>query len=492
MCLIEPARITISAFLNALMLRRSMTSRQLRERSGKSDSLRFFSGSFRCARAHIRTAYEGIFMEVAARSRLLAGAAIIGAGALVAAPIQPVPDVIAAPVIQSATPAVEMTALVNPIELWSAVISQAIANTGAIANTVLENPIPIAHKVIDNQLITADVLTSFVALFGEGFVASAGGVPAALQSAVEQILAGEIYSGVENYAIAILTPVVEGALGALGQLDDISAVLQNPFLNAANVVGTVVSVPTLIGAGLPILFEALSPILQVGLTAQGVYDGVTAGDLEAVANALISFPSDMAGTILNGNPTIGNSGLLGSELGLIPSLLTVRQSIADAIQPPAVSTLVGAKMESAPEVNSFTFTVDEDGELGEVTKSTTESGTTEGNGIQAIAAKSADAEDDATTGTGTETEPEKSEKPVVKSKKPLVTLGNKFSPTTTAGDKARPGQRAEAALKSIGDEVNKTVKKIGDGVKKALGVKGKKKADSKASSSSKDSAGSED
>lgn len=155
-------------------------------------------------------------MEVAARSRLLAGAAIIGAGALVAAPIQPVPDVIAAPVIQSATPAVEMTALVNPIELWSAVISQAIANTGAIANTVLENPIPIAHKVIDNQLITADVLTSFVALFGEGFVASAGGVPAALQSAVEQILAGEIYSGVENYAIAILTPVVEGALGALG------------------------------------------------------------------------------------------------------------------------------------------------------------------------------------------------------------------------------------------------------------------------------------
>lgn len=252
------------------------------------------------------------------------------------------------------------------------------------------------------------------------------------------------------------------------------------------------SVPTLIGAGLPILFEALSPILQVGLTAQGVYDGVTAGDLEAVANALISFPSDMAGTILNGNPTIGNSGLLGSELGLIPSLLTVRQSIADAIQPPAVSTLVGAKMESAPEVNSFTFTVDEDGELGEVTKSTTESGTTEGNGIQAIAAKSADAEDDATTGTGTETEPEKSEKPVEKSKKPLVTLGNKFSPTTTAGDKARPGQRAEAALKSIGNEVNKTVKKIGDGVKKALGVKGKKKADSKASSSSKDSAGSED
>jgi hypothetical protein len=414
-----------------------------------------------------------------------------------------------------------LTALVNPIELWADVIAAAVGNVGGIVDTVLENPAPILGNVVNNQLISAQVLASFAATFGEGFVTGVGGVPAALQAATEQILAGQIYDGVSAFAVAFITPVVQGAFGALLQLGDVSAVLQNPFANAANVVGTIVSVPTLIGAGLPILLEALAPVMQLGLTGQAIYDGVTAGDFEAVANALISLPSDMVGTILNGNQTIGNSGILGSGFGLIPSLLTVRQAIADAIQPPAVSTPAAAQVESAPEssVTSFTFTVDEGGQVGELgeageigtVEAVGEAQSSSANDIQPVAAKSpepgttavegaatveaattatATAEDTETaagaeaaeTGTGTEEADKAAENSAEKSNKPLVTLGNKFSPTTTAGAKARPGQRAEAALKSIGDEIGKAAKKFGDDVKKALGVKSKKKADSGASS----------
>ncbi|WP_235717286.1 hypothetical protein [Mycolicibacterium goodii] len=448
-------------------------------------------------------------MEVAARSRLLAGAAIVGAGALVAAPIQPVPATIASPIVQSTAPAVELTALVNPIELWADVIAAAVGNVGGIVDTVLENPAPILGNVVDNQLISAQVLASFAATFGEGLVTGVGGVPAALQAATEQILAGQIYDGVSAFAVAFITPVVQGAFGALLQLGDVSAVLQNPFVNAANVVGTIVSVPTLIGAGLPILLETLAPVMQLGLTGQAIYDGVTAGDFEAVANALISLPSDMVGTILNGNQTIGNSGIIGSGFGLIPSLLSVRQAIADALQPPAVSTLA-AQVTSTPEpsVNSFTLTVDEVGAVDEV-GGVGEPETVSDTNIQAVAAKSTDqgsvvaeagtevaaAEtvvqaETATEEAAVETEAEQptetadktAEKSAEKSNKPLVTLGNKFTPGA-AGEKAhRPGQRAGAALKSIGDEVGKAVKKIGDDVKKALGVKKTKKAESGASS----------
>lgn len=453
-------------------------------------------------------------MEVAARSRLLAGAALVGAGALVAAPIQPVPDTGASPIIQSATPAVELAALVNPIELWSTVISQALANTGELAGIVLDNPAPIAGKVIDNQLITADVLTMFVTKFGVGAFDGIASLPAALQASFDAILAGQIYDGTFGIMTALLSPVVVGALTALEGMDDLVAVLQNPLLNTANVIGTVISMPTLIGVGLPLLTEVLSPVLQAGFTGQAIHDGVTAGDFEAVADALISFPSDLVGTFLNGTTVFepNTNGILGVPSGLVASLLSVRRAIADAIQPPALTPPDAARGESAPEpsVNSFTFTVDEGGEIqADVPEALT------GKNIQAVAAKpggqgsvgdakvsepveSSVAPVAATTETTdtietverteVESEPtEKAESPAekTKQKKPLVTLGNKFAPTTTAGEKTRPGQRAEAALKSIGDEVNKTVKK-------ALGVKSKKKADAGGSSSGNDNTGGEE
>lgn len=443
-------------------------------------------------------------MEVAARSRLLAGAAIIGAGALVAAPIQPVPDTVASPIIQSATPAVELAALVNPIELWSTVISQALANTGELAGIVLENPVPIADKVIDNQLITADVLTTFVTNFGAGTFDGIAMLPTALQAAFDAFLAGNIYDGTFGFVTALLTPVVIGAVTALGGIDDLVAVLQNPLLNTANVIETVISFPTLIGVGLPLLTEVLSPVLQAGYTGQLIYDGVTAGDFEAVANALISFPSDLVGTFLNGTTAFepNTNGILGVPSGLIASVLGVRQSIADAIEPPAVSTLT-AQVTSAPEpsVNSLTFTVDETGEVEDpsvepaAAKSVEPHASGATGGVESTESVSVSVSGNAAE-TEAEAEPaekaEQAEAPADKPKKPLVTLGNKFSPTTTAGEKTRPGQRAEAALKSIGGEVNKTVKKIGDDVKKALGVKTKKKADAGGSSSSNDNKGGEE
>ncbi|WP_246584878.1 hypothetical protein [[Mycobacterium] fortunisiensis] len=368
-------------------------------------------------------------MEAVARSYLMAGVALVGAGAIAVGPVQPLPpDVQVAAVPTSSVP-VELNALVNPLQLWTEVFATTIDNVGTLADTVLANPAPIAGSIANNQLISAQVLTSFVTSFGSGFVESVGNVPDALQSAVEQILAGDLASGVPAIATAFLTPVLAGAFGAIVQLPDVTAVLQNPFLNAAAVVGELVSFDTLIGLGLPVLLTAISPVAQIGLTAQKIYDGIQAGDLEAVANAVISFPSDMVNTVLNGSAELGTGGILGSadDGGLAAGLLKVRQAIADAIKPPALTPAPSASVAAAPDLNARTITVD----TGEIARP--QAGATS---RVAVAATSVAADDVAGTVVKdiAEETPAASEQNVVK-KRPAVT-SLRADNDTTGGERA--------------------------------------------------------
>lgn len=429
---------------------------------------------------------KGINVEVAARSCLMAGVALVGAGAIAAAPIQPVLPDVQVPAVQTATTPVELNALVNPLQLWAEVVGTAVGNAGTLADTFLANPAPILGNIVNNQLITASVLTSFATTFGEGFINGVGDVPAAVQSAVEQILAGDIQSGVTGLATAFLTPVLLGGLGALQQLPDVTAVLQNPFLNAASVVGTVVSLDTLLGLGFPLLIETIAPVAQIGVTGQAIFDGLQAGDFEAVANAIISFPSDLANTILNGSDSefIGNNGLLG-EGGLIDSLLTLRQSIADAIDPPPVSS--APLVSEAPDLQAESITVSTDQLDASVPSADAEQpeGSESGSGADDEAATVATVSDEDVAVTEPQEATDEDETPTG-DETVVVNAGNKVEPTTLAGDKAtRPGQRAAAALQSFGDEIGKSVKRFGDDVKKALGVK--PKADTSDSTPSGDS-----
>ncbi len=217
------------------------------------------------------------------------------------------------------------------------------------------DPVPILGNIAGNQLITAQVLADVATTFGSGFIEGAGQVPANVAAAVDKIAAGEIEQGVGDLASAFLAPIVGAAFPLLlgPGFTNLQAVLRNPLANATNVVEAVVSIETLVGVGLPLLFEVIAPVLQVGVTAQAVYDGIEAGDFEAVANALISFPGDMANTILNGsdNAFIGNGGLLG-ENGLVNSLLSVREIIADAIKPPDVAPAMALRAPEALETEA--------------------------------------------------------------------------------------------------------------------------------------------
>ncbi|MEX3645372.1 hypothetical protein [Mycolicibacterium porcinum] len=414
-------------------------------------------------------------MEAVARSYLLAGVALVGAGAIAVGPIQPLPPDVQVPAMPSSAVPVELNALVNPIELWANVISKTATNVGGIAETVLANPAPILGKIAENGLISADVFATVATTFVSGFATGVGTLPQQIHDAIQYgILEGNIYEGVLALATAFLSPVLSGAFGSLMHLPDVIAVLQNPFVNAASVIETAVN-GGIVNVGFPLLTNVLAPVAQLGLTGQAIYDGIQAGDFEAVANAVISFPSDLVNTVLNGNPDIGIGGILGSEGGLVPGLLAFRQAIADAIHPPVLSTPLSRTVADAPDLKAASVTLDTGEIAGAQSRSAAEGAGSTGVVADTVsdgASGSVAADDD--VAADDETPKSNAGEDVVKAS-PVVKPG-RLGPDTNRQ------HRGPDAVKSLRTDVQKSVKNFGDKVSKALG--GKAKAEKKAAAAS--------
>ena len=92
-------------------------------------------------------------MSAAVRSRLNIGIAVAGAGVIALAPINPSMPPIAEPLAHSVSnAAVALSASTNPIEQWLQIINTTLANGGALAQTYLDNPLPILRQLILNGI----------------------------------------------------------------------------------------------------------------------------------------------------------------------------------------------------------------------------------------------------------------------------------------------------------------------------------------------------
>lgn len=271
-------------------------------------------------------------MREALRPYVTAGLALAGASVIAVAPVAPPPDLDVSATPTSSTD-VALTALVNPVEEFIEVFQVAFQNGAAIGSRIIADPAPILTVIAENQLITAEFLAGLGQTYLSGLVSRLGMVPANVQGALEMIEAGDIEDGFSQLVFSFTTiPFLGAALPLLGQLPTLADVLGNPFANAQNVIdqlfgGAIMEL-------LPLATGIFGPVLQIGVTGQAVYDALQADDFEAALNAIISFPSDLLGTTLNGSPALGG-GLLGEE-GVVNALLNLRDLIAGAIQPPPV------------------------------------------------------------------------------------------------------------------------------------------------------------
>jgi hypothetical protein len=383
-------------------------------------------------------------MRAALRPYATAGVALVGATVIAAAPLAPPPAVKIAAVPTASTD-VQLAALVNPFEQFIEIFETAFENATAIGSSVAADPAPILGAIGRNQLITAEFLGEFASAYLSGYLTAVGNIPTTVENALEEIRAGDIRNGFGNLVVGVtVTPFIAPILGLFPYLTALPQVLSNPLQNAANVVETATSLATLFPL-VGVLTGVLGPVLQIGDTAQRIYDAIEADDFEAAINAVISFPGDVVNTILNGNPAISTGGILGQD-GIIRAFLAVRQAIADAIQPPNV-----------PATSASTFS----GDAPTVTVSTEEAGLSAGD--------TAPPDGGAPAVTGAGTEDDEGDGPVEVKTDAVTNLDEEEVDAAVLEDEAatsettalRPGQRLLKNFEQAGQRIERHFKEAG-------------------------------
>jgi hypothetical protein len=302
-------------------------------------------------------------MQVAIRSYLATGVAIAGVGALAVSPVAPpLPDV-AVPAVYS-TASVELASLVNPFQEFAVVFNVALQNAGALANRIAENPTPILSQIVANQVRSATGIANFVGAVGESVVGQLSLIPGELEEAVGQLAAGNITVGLNTILSAVLGPVVQVVVDTLLFNPEIWIGLQNaiqqPFQNLVNVID-LTSYPNVLNLLGPLLapVQMLTDVTNaIGAAGDGIVSGVRNGDLEEIANALLSLGPDVAYAVLNGTPLGAeySAGLLGPQ-GIIAGLLTIRDMVAAAITPNAAAKTL-AVADSTVDTTAKTVTLE--------------------------------------------------------------------------------------------------------------------------------------
>lgn len=278
-------------------------------------------------------------MSAAVRSRLNIGIAVAGAGVIALAPINPSMPTIAEPLAHSvSTAAVALSATTNPIEQWLQIINTTLANGGALAQTYLDNPLPILRQLILNgvgygeQAVTA-LRSTVTNLIDNLRLDNPNGLPMQLGAAWDLLRAGDIANGL---------PALYGAVAgyALFSAFPLINVVQIPIAMAQNFAN---AVEAGLGGVVQLALGVLSvPAAVVGATAsqlQAVFDAVKAGDLLGTINEALGIPGAFVGAVLNGFGF--NPGLLSPD-GFFDIAIRALNSIAQAIAPGAAPMLAPA------------------------------------------------------------------------------------------------------------------------------------------------------
>jgi hypothetical protein len=301
-------------------------------------------------------------MQTFVRTSMTSGVALIGASVIALSPIVVAPQQVHLPAIPvssiAATLTASATSTVDPFTEWVQVLTTTFNNLAALGQQVQSDPAPIVEQIIANQIGYATTISTALANAGGSLAASLTALPQAFLTAAQQLAAGQISNALSTAYFAVLALVEYPALQLLPLLNIPGQVLQN----ITNVVKAVPSV--LVVAG----FSALSTVTSVenafGDSAQAVYDAVRVGDFGAAVNAIVNAPAVLTDAFLNGYPATGGPGILtpvgAGQTGLVAALLSLRDTIAQALGAPAstAAAVTSSRAAAALPTPAATVTLD--------------------------------------------------------------------------------------------------------------------------------------
>ncbi|WP_197373061.1 hypothetical protein [Mycolicibacterium baixiangningiae] len=296
-------------------------------------------------------------MHATLRPYVTAGVSLVGASAIAISPISPItPADIKVPAVATSSAAVDL--VVNPIDFYGALFEESAANVEALVDIFLANPTPILSQIFDNQLANAEMISGALEQMAEGLVPIlTQQVPLLLETAFAALAEGDVETAL-NTLLSIPTTVA--ALPAFIGLGAVLLPIATASGNINNVVQQVLG-GAILGGAVAAFGPLLSTVGASGTAIQGVLDGVAAGDIGAVADAIVNAPGVIIDGLLNGGygppllvvPAPGlltpNAvfGTLGA--GPIGFVLAIRQAIADAITPAAPLSTAEQRIAGDPE-----------------------------------------------------------------------------------------------------------------------------------------------
>ncbi len=219
--------------------------------------------------------------ELAVRPYATAGIALVGAGVLAISPLAPVaPEA-------GLSPAVRLSAAVDPIAHWQGVVSAADENLTGLAADWAEDPAPVLRQVVANQLEYLSELPNFPAILQQ--------IGANLEAALAAPFATDLGTLDDVHQFAF--PITTEGLPAL----EIPALLPADLQPLVNLTTTFLS-GVLLGAVGPVVGSGLALIAD----AQAIIGNLTGDDpdLEAAVNDLINIPASVTDAFLNGGQSL--------------------------------------------------------------------------------------------------------------------------------------------------------------------------------------------
>ncbi|MCV7360787.1 hypothetical protein [Mycolicibacterium neworleansense] len=434
-------------------------------------------------------------MQLAARSYLTAGVALVGAGAIAVSPLAPpMPDV-QVPAIDASSAAVNLTAAANPLQLWADVIGATVENLGGLGEQFSADPAPILRQIIANQLHSANVLGGATQRLIEGMSAALDpdnflSFQAAVKSAVDLIAAGDLQMGFAGL-------VTSGLMLGLPLLDFVGnqwvpgawSVIAQPFANLANLVENLPE-----GAPALLLNGIISPLTATaaasGYVLENLAAATTAGDVTEFVGTLVNSPATITGALLNGFeidngaglPPTFMAGLLTPENGFVPggavsTVLSVISQIADSLATPGVDrdNLFGTP-PSLTGTSATAEAVAVSSALAPTAKTVTLDVAQTVARTEVITAPAAAASDTAPAVDIDEASPEGGDAGAATPSKVPTKVSVKASPKAPA--------KAVSPAKSVRDQVKSAVSKVTGGLKKDKAGPAKAGPEKKADSSS--------
>jgi hypothetical protein len=305
---------------------------------------------------------ESPSMHVTARSYLTAGIAALGVGALVLAPVQPIPNQIAlGPERVISTLAVELAASsIDPITPWVDTFTTAGANIGTLLEFYLQKPFPILQTIVANlgtyaaelengqgdlipEQIWGNVQTFFQAPWSPGTqlgIDAPPAVPDKVQVPVGQYASDTGPNSPKSLMLGLLLfnflPEAEGNPKCFNE-GECSFVTAAPILNFLN--------NHYSGQILGLLGTIASPFVQLVRSFTAIGEFFEAGDVIGAINELINIPAAMTNALLNGGGYLDLTAIvksivelpvdsIGVNLGGLLTPTPLNGDLADPDNPP--------------------------------------------------------------------------------------------------------------------------------------------------------------